>query len=108
LFVCQGFLLDLKITEPSQWEQLDKVAPNDAGHADAHSDKELYQIKGLHLHDGCNSLNLNERYLEPDGYEEHNNKEPVVKEACKNIDLIWQQLLSIDLIEDLQHHIHVE
>lgn len=65
-------------------------------------------MKRFHLHDFGDDLDLNEGDLEPDRYEEHDNEEHVVEEACEDVDLLWQQLLGIDLVEDLQHHVHVE
>ncbi len=41
-------------------------------------------------------------------YKQDEYEEPVVKETGEDIDFRGQQFFGIDLIEDLQHHIHIE
>lgn len=85
-----------------------KLTPNYTTSADSNSYQVQVKVQRLHLHYRSDNFNFNEGSLAYNRYKQNNYEEPVVKETGENIDFRGQQFFCIDLIEDLQHHIHIE
>lgn len=86
----------------------EKLTPDDTTSANSYSYQVLVKGQRLHLHNLSDYFDLNEESLEDNRYKQDEYEEPVVEETGENIDFRGQQFFGIDLIEDLQHHIHIE
>lgn len=88
--------------------KVEKLTPNDTTSANSKSYQVLVKGQRLHLHNLSDNFDLNEESLEDNRYKQDEYEEPVVEETGEDIDFRGKQFFGIDLIEDLQHHIHIE
>ncbi len=88
--------------------KVEKLTPNDTTSTNSYSYQVLVKGQRLHLHNLSDYFDLNEESLEDNRYKQYEYEEPVVEETWEDIDFRGQQFFGIDLIEDLQHHIHIE